>query len=189
MRSIAGLLADLVAEAAMDQDAGLEEWGAGTRRIYDEIIRRFEAGERLAVALRERIGGLPDHPWIPGVNFKDGVLMAALERAEGKTDGHEDRPAHAEVRTVPGRQDPAGEVGGADLPALRRVAADPGAAGTSHHIMTGAAMLMAPTGDPADTESFFLAQWCLWSCGPCRMQGGGRSENERAEQIAAHLKG
>jgi hypothetical protein len=78
MRSITALLADLIAEAAMDQDAGLEEWGAGTRRIYDEIIRRFEEAQR----------------------------------------GHQDRPAHAEMRAVPGRQDPAGEVGSTDLPRL-----------------------------------------------------------------------
>lgn len=36
----------------------------------------------LAVALRSRIEGLPDHPWIPGANFKDGELISILVAAE-----------------------------------------------------------------------------------------------------------
>lgn len=38
--------------------------------------------ERLTRELRDRIDGLPDHPWVPGGMFQDGALMAALEDAE-----------------------------------------------------------------------------------------------------------
>lgn len=32
--------------------------------------------------IRSHIDGLPDHPWIPGVNFADGQVMEALDVLE-----------------------------------------------------------------------------------------------------------
>jgi hypothetical protein len=154
-RSIDSLLADLIAQATMDQDQGREEMSPKAVFLRDQITQRF----------------------------------ADLERKVADAD--QDRPVEAQVRPVPGGQDPPDQERGEDLPALRRVAADPGAAGDAaprrHHIMTGAAMLVTPTDDPTDAERFFLAQWCLWSCGPCRVQGGGRSTEERDQQVTDHV--
>ena len=41
----------------------------------EDRIGLLETSLRL---IRSRVEGLPDHPWIPGVNFDDGEIMGAL---------------------------------------------------------------------------------------------------------------
>lgn len=58
---------------------------AGVGRLSSDMVRELvnllglvrDFNKRLAL-IRERVQGLPDHPWIPGTEFADGALMEAL---------------------------------------------------------------------------------------------------------------
>jgi hypothetical protein len=53
-----------------------EEAGAeAASEVYEPALRR------LAEALDARVLARPDHPWVPGSEFADGELLAALAEA------------------------------------------------------------------------------------------------------------
>lgn len=43
--------------------------------VWEPLLRN------LATQLNERILGRPDHPWVPGTEFNDGKLLAAMHDA------------------------------------------------------------------------------------------------------------
>ena len=142
------LVDDLIAQAAVDTDQGLEEYSDKLERLRQRLIDRMEDAD--------------------------------AEREQGNAEP---------VRTVRRAEGPADPVGSEGLHGVRRVAADPGPARDAApcHIMTTTAVLAVPTGD-LDLEPIFVAQWALWACGPCKRQGGARTETERNQQVADHVE-
>lgn len=64
----------------------------------------------LTAALSSRIQGLPDHPWVPGGEFADGGLMAALRRAERVLDPPaSDYPEHDRLAKISDRTQAVGD--------------------------------------------------------------------------------
>jgi hypothetical protein len=59
---------------------GIERERADRAEMELEILRAKSA--ELVRQLWQRTHGLPDDPWIPGGEFADGELMAALHAAE-----------------------------------------------------------------------------------------------------------
>lgn len=47
--------------------------------IFSDHAAQMRRSERLVRVLYAKIDGRPDHPWVPGANFKDGALKSALE--------------------------------------------------------------------------------------------------------------
>lgn len=153
-----GLVDDVIAQAAMDQEEQREEHSERLARLRGRLIGQMEQLER---------------------------QVADAERKPGKT---------GQVQPVRGRPDPADPVGGADLPDMRRMASDLGAAPADHatpcHIMNSGAQLAVPNGviiDAYGSDYVVFAFW-FWACGPCGAQGAHATAQEQQAAISAHLE-
>lgn len=162
MTSLDGLLADLIAQAAVDQDAGLVEWSDRTTALRDAIVGRFADLERRVRA------GSPERPEVQVV--QGGPDTADPERGS-------DLPR---LRRLAAEAGATFTVNTDPLLGTR----NPVAASMNHHIEILGHVYAASTMDGFDR--WFEARMDGFVCGPCRTWEMHRSIPERNAAIARH---